>query len=70
MDTYSMDTAINKMSQFVLYCTLNELDGMYQALKFRVENAPGKENLDLNRETDLIRSIEKLHPGIKLTPTV
>ncbi len=65
-----MDTAINKMSQFVLYCTLNELDGMYKALKFRVENAPAKESLDLNCEIELIRSIEKLHPGIKLTPTV
>ena len=65
-----MDTAINKMSQFVLYCTLNELDGMYKALKFRVENAPAKENLDLNCEIELIRSIEELHPGIKLTPTV
>jgi len=60
-----MDTAINKMSQFVLYCTLNELGSMYQALKFRVENATTKEKLDLDCEIDLIRSIEELHPGIK-----
>lgn len=70
MDTYSMDTAINKMSQFVLYCTLNELGIMYKALRFRVENAAAKENNpNLDCEIDLIRSIEELHPGIKTSST-
>jgi len=65
MDTYSMDTAINKMSQFVLYCTLNELGCLYEALRFRVENAATKDKPDVDCEIDLIRSIEELHPGIK-----
>lgn len=65
MDTYSMDTAINKMSQFVLYCTLNELDCLYKALRFRLENAAAKDKRNLECEVDLIRSIEELHPGIK-----
>jgi hypothetical protein len=64
MDTYSMDTAINKMSQFVLYCKLHELGSIYKALRFRVENATTKEKLDLDCEINLIRSIEELHPGI------
>ena len=62
-----MDTAINKMSQFVLYCTLNELGCLYKALRFRVENADAKDKR-LDCEIDLIRSIEKLHPGIKIYP--
>lgn len=53
------------MSQFVLYCTLTELDCMYKALKFRVENATENDKPDLTCETELIRSIEELHPGIK-----
>lgn len=65
MDTYSMDTAINKMSQFVLYCTLNELGCLYSALRFRVENAATKDKPNVDCEIDLMRSIEKLHPGIK-----
>lgn len=65
MDTYSMDTAINKMSQFVLYCRLNELGCMYEALRFRVENAAAKDKPNLDCAIDLIRSIEELHPGIK-----
>lgn len=60
-----MDTAINKMSQFVLYCTLNELGCLYKALRFSAENAAPKEKPDLSCEIDLIRSIEELHPGIK-----
>lgn len=68
MDTYSMDTAINKMSQFVLYCRLDELGCMYKALKFRVENASAKDRPSLDCEIDLIRSIEELHPGIKTNP--
>ena len=63
-----MDTAINKMSQFVLYCTLNELGIMYKALRFHVENAAEKDKPDLDCEIDLIRSIEELHPGIKTSP--
>jgi hypothetical protein len=65
MDTYSMDTAINKMSQFVLFCRLNELGCIYKALKFRVENATTNDQCNLDCEIDLIRSIEALHPGIK-----
>jgi hypothetical protein len=60
-----MDTAINKMSQFVLFCTLNELGSIYTALKFRIENATTKEKLDLDCEMNLIRTIEELHPGIQ-----
>lgn len=65
MDTYSMDTAINKMSQFVLYCKLDELRCLYDALRFRLENSVEKDKHDLNCEVDLLRSIEELHPGIK-----
>lgn len=63
METYSMDTAINKMSQFVLYCTLEELTIIYKSLKWRVENTP-EYSVDFKCERDLILSIEKLHAGI------
>lgn len=60
-----MDTAINKMSQFVLYCTLDELKCLYTALKFRVENTPMGDQVNSNFETSLMTSIEQLHPAIK-----
>lgn len=60
-----MDTAINKMSQFVLYCTLDELKCLYKALKFRVENTPIEETVNLSVEKNLMNVIEELHPGIK-----
>jgi hypothetical protein len=64
MDTHVMDTAINRMSQFVLYCSINELDVIYNALKWRVNNGSNNAE-DMTAEKDLMRSIEAIHPGIK-----